>query len=105
MMLCVCIKCHKNALNGFKLQGGQDFVMDRHSYGLMGGQNTVKKTVPPHQQGRDIIPNKYISRVYCVHFHLLTLDTFPVYFVHPPALTSYTELKSLRVYCYILCVY
>ena len=42
MTLCVCIKCHKNALNGFKLQCGQDFVTDRHPYGHMGGQNTVK---------------------------------------------------------------
>ena len=29
MMLCVCIKCHKNALNGFKLQCGQDGKFSR----------------------------------------------------------------------------
>ena len=42
MMVCVRFKCHKNALNDFKLQYGQDFVTDRHPYGHMGGQNTVK---------------------------------------------------------------
>ena len=83
MMLCVCIKCHKNALNGFELQCEQDFATDRHPYGHMGGQNDVKiKIISPHPQGKDIILNKYISRVYCVHFHLLASDIFPVYFVH-----------------------
>ena len=38
----LCIKCHRNALNGFKLQCGHDFVTDRHPYGHMGGQNTTK---------------------------------------------------------------
>ena len=80
--------------------------MDRHAYGHMGGHNTVKtKMIFPSPQGRDIIPNEYISRVYWVHFHLLTSDTFSVYFVHPTEITSYTGLNSLRIYCYILCIY
>ena len=55
------------------------------------GWTEYRKTkISPHPQGRDIIPNKYISRVYFVHFHLLTSNTFPVYLVHPKAFTLYT---------------
>ena len=65
----------------------------------------IKNNMSPHPQGRDIISNNYISRVYWVHFHLLTSDTFPVYFVYPIAFTSYTGLNSLCVNSYKLRVY
>ena len=73
------------------------------TYGWTDRKN--KNNISPQPEGRDIIPNKYISRVYCVHFNMLTSDTFSVYFVHPVAFTSHTGLTSFRVYCYILRVY
>ena len=106
MMFCVCIKCHTNALNGLKLQCGHDFVMDRHPYGHMGGQNTIKHkqyVSPPRRERHNSKQvHLYISRDYCVHFRLLTSDTFLLYSVHTIAFTSWIGLDSFCVYCYIL---
>ena len=72
------------------------------TYGWTKYHQNKYNNMSPHPQGRDIIPNKYISRVYCVHFHLLTSDTFPVFFVPSIALTSYTGflLHTARLLIY-----
>ena len=108
MTLCVCIKFHKNGLKGFKLYSGDDFVTDGQTpirtYGWTEYREN-KINMSPHTKVRDIIQNKCISRVHCVHFHPLISETFSVYFVDPIAFTLYVGLTSFRDYCFTLRLY